>query len=206
VNLALFDTQVEDYQANVVDSGPGALRGYLANIDEVEVKGLEADLAWNPADWFSAYFSAAWNDGEYVSFANAPCPLELVGGPAVCDLSGRPLPALSDQVATLGGEYRHDRNLFGRPGQAFFGFDASYRSQWYSDASVSQYGLIDGYGLLNLRAGFRSNGPWEFVVWARNVLDENYLQFVSIQSGNSGLVIGTPGDPRTFGITAKARF
>jgi iron complex outermembrane recepter protein len=206
VNLALFDTKVEEYQANVVDSGPGALRGYLANIDEVEVKGLEADLTWTPTDWFSGYFSAAWNDGQYTSFANAPCPLELVGGPAVCDLSGRPLPALSDQVASLGGEYRHERSLFGQPGQVFFGFDASYRSEWYSDASVSQYGLIDGYGLLNLRAGFRSNGPWEFAIWARNALDKDYLQFVSIQSGNSGLVIGTPGDPRTYGITAKARF
>jgi iron complex outermembrane recepter protein len=206
VNLALFDTKVEEYQANVVDAGPGALRGYLANIDEVEVRGLEADLAWNPTDWFSGYFSAAWNDGEYESFANAPCPLELAGGPAVCDLSGRPLPALSDTVASLGGEYRHDRNLFGHPGQVFFGFDASYRSEWYSDASVSEYGLIDGYGLLNLRAGFRSNGPWEFAIWARNALDKDYLQFVSIQSGNSGLVIGTPGDPRIVGITAKARF
>jgi iron complex outermembrane receptor protein len=206
VNLALFDTEVDDYQANVVDSGPGALRGYLANIDQVEVKGLEADLEWKPTDSFSAYFSAAWNDGKYVSFANAPCPLELAGGPAVCDLSERPLPALSDRAATLGAEYRHNRNLFGRPGQSFLGFDASYRSEWYSDASVSQYGLIDGYGLLNLRAGFRSNGPWEFTVWTRNALDKDYLQFVSIQSGNSGLVIGTPGEPRTFGITAKARF
>jgi iron complex outermembrane receptor protein len=206
VNLALFDTDVRDYQANVVDSGPGALRGYLANIDKVEVQGLEADLTWNPADWFSGYFSAAWNDGSYVSFANAPCPLELVGGPAVCDLSGRPLPALSDEVASLGGEYRHNRNLFGKSGQAFFGFDASYRSEWYSDASVSQYGLVDGYGLLNLRAGFRSNGPWEFTVWARNALNKDYMQFLSIQSGNSGLVIGQPGDPRTYGITARAKF
>ena len=41
----------------------------------------------------------------------------------------------------------------------YFGFDASYRSEWYSDASVSQYGLIDGYGLLSLRAGFGQLRP-----------------------------------------------
>jgi iron complex outermembrane receptor protein len=205
-NVALFDTQVEDYQANVVDVGPGALRGYLANIEEVRVQGLEADLTWSPTDSFTGYFSAAWNDGEYVSFANAPCPLELVGGPAVCDLSGRPLPALSDTVLGLGGELRKQSTIFGFPGETFFGFDASYRSEWYSDASVSQHTLIDGYGLLNLRAGFRSNGPWELVLWARNVLDEDYLQFVSVQSGNSGLVIGSPGDPRTVGVTLRAKF
>jgi iron complex outermembrane recepter protein len=205
VNLALFDTKVEQYQTNVVDSGPGALRGYLANIDEVSVKGLEADLTWNPTDWFSGYFSAAWNDGRYVSFANAPCPLELVGGPATCNLSGSPLPVLSDTVASLGGEYHRGVDRFGG-GEFFFGFDTSYRSKWYSDASVSQYGLIDGYGLLNLRAGFRSNGPWELSVWARNALDEDYLQFVSIQTGNSGLVVGVPGDPRAVGLTFKTDF
>jgi iron complex outermembrane receptor protein len=205
-NFAVFSTHVQDYQSNVVDNGPGALRGYLANIKSVRVKGLETDLTWNPTDWFTGYFSAAWSDGRYASFANAPCPIELVGGPAVCDLSGRPLPALPDTVATLGGEYRHKGRLFGAEGQYFFGFDTSYRSQWYSDASVSAYGLIDGYGLVNLRGGYRSNGPWEISLWARNAADKNYLQFVSLQSGNSGLVIGTPGEPRAAGVTFRARF
>ena len=208
VNLAAFDTKVEEYQANVVDAGPGALRGYLANIDEVRVRGFEADMQWAPTDAFSGYFGAAWNDGKYVSFPNAPCPLESVGNPALpfCDLSGRPLPALSAEVITLGGEYRRPSTMFGLGGETYFGFDASYRSEWYSDASVSQYGLVDGYGLLSLRAGFRSNGAWEALIWARNVLDEDYLQFVSIQSGNSGLVVGAPGDPRTVGFTIRARF
>jgi len=35
INLAAFDTRVHNYQVNVVDSGPGALRGYLSNIDKV---------------------------------------------------------------------------------------------------------------------------------------------------------------------------
>jgi iron complex outermembrane receptor protein len=205
-NLALFSTHVQDYQSNVVDNGPGALRGYLANIESVRVKGLEADLTWDPVEWFSGYASAAWSDGRYASFANAPCPLEEIGGPAVCDLSGRPLPALPDRVATLGGEYRHKGPLFGGEGQYFFGFETSYRSDWYSDASVSRYSLIDGYGLVNLRAGFRSDGPWEVSVWARNATDREYLQFVSVQSGNSGLVIGTPGEPRTAGVTFRAHF
>ena len=206
VNLALFDTKTEDYQANVVDTGPGALRGYLANIDEVRVKGLEVDLAWNPTAGFSSYFLASFSNGEYASFTNAPCPLELVGGPAVCDLSGQPLPALPDTVLTLGGEYRHSAKLFGVDGEAFLGFDASYRSDWYSDASVSEYGLVDAYGLLNLRAGFRSNGAWELVLWSRNALDSEYLMFTSFQSGNSGLVLSQPGDPRSFGATVRARF
>jgi hypothetical protein len=58
--------------------------------------------------------------------------------------------------------------------------------------------------LVNLRAGFRSDNGWEAFVWVKNALDEDYLQFVTVQAGNSGLVIGTPGDPRTFGLTLRA--
>jgi iron complex outermembrane receptor protein len=37
-NVAAYYTEVSDYQANVVDAGPGAIRGYLANIERVEVE------------------------------------------------------------------------------------------------------------------------------------------------------------------------
>jgi hypothetical protein len=43
--------------------------------------------------------------------------------------------------------------------------------------------------------------PWELVLWSRNALDEDYLMFTSIQSGNWGLVLSQPGDPRSFGAT-----
>src|SRR5262249_11933612 len=33
LNIDAFATTVRDFQANVVDTGPGPLRGYLANID-----------------------------------------------------------------------------------------------------------------------------------------------------------------------------
>jgi iron complex outermembrane receptor protein len=39
-------------------------------------------------------------------------------------------------------------------------------------------------------------GLWELSVWARNPTNEHYLQNVTVQAGNSGLVAGTPGDPR----------
>ena len=99
----------------------------------------------------------------------------------------------------------HGRGGFlGLPGEFYGGADASYRSTYNSDASVSRYTQIDSYAILNLRAGFRAENGWEAFVWIKNALDEDYLQFVSVQSGNSGLVIGNPGDPRTVGITLRA--
>ena len=68
LNLAAFHTTIKDYQTTVIDNGPGALRGYLANIDKVRNRGVEIDATWQPIDQFTGYASAAINDGEYVSF------------------------------------------------------------------------------------------------------------------------------------------
>ena len=206
-NLAAYRTDVEDYQANVVDSGPGALRGYLANAEKVVIQGVELDAVARPNQNLDLYANVAWTDAKYDSFANGPCPLERIGTSTVaCDLSGKDLPGVSPWAASAGGEVHGNGGFLGLPGQFYGGADASFRSTYNSDASVSRYTEIEGYTILNLRAGFRADNGWEASLWVKNALDEDYLQFVSVQSGNSGLVIGNPGDPRTVGITLRARY
>ena len=206
-NLAAYRTDIEDYQANVVDNGPGSLRGYLANAEKVEILGVELDTVARPNDNLDFYANVAWTDGQYASFANGPCPLELVStSTAACDLSGKDLPGVSPWAAGVGGELHAPAAWFGVSGEAFIGSDVSYRSTYNSDASVSQYTEIEGYALVSLRAGYRADNGWEGFVWVKNALDEDYMQFVSVQAGNSGLVIGNPGDPRTIGFTLRARY
>ena len=45
VNFDVYHTDVYDFQAHVVDTGPGALRGYLANVKKVRVQGAELDAS-----------------------------------------------------------------------------------------------------------------------------------------------------------------
>jgi iron complex outermembrane receptor protein len=206
-NLAAYYTQVKDFQANVVDSGPGALRGYLANVEEVRVKGAELDLTARPTADLSGYLTVSWTDGEYTDFENGPCPLERIGAStAACDLSGQELPGVSRWAGSFGGEARRAGRLAGAAGDAYLAADLTYRSAYFSDAADSRYARIEGYALVNARLGFRSDGPWEAFLFARNVFDQDYLQFVSVQTGNSGLVIGQPGDPRTVGVTVRLRY
>ena len=206
-NLALFLTEIDDFQANVVDSGPGALRGYLANIEKVEVRGAEADLVLRPVNGLSAYLTVAFTDGTYRSFKNGPCPLELIGtATTVCDLSGVRLPGVSRYAGSAGFEYARPAAIGALRGEAYLGVDAFYRSAYSSDASASKYARIDGYGVVNLRTGLRTDRGWEAFLFVKNLLDEDYLQFVSVQTGNSGLVIGNPGDPRTIGATVRVRY
>lgn len=202
-NVDAYHTRVEDFQANVVDTGPGALRGYLANIPEVTVKGVEFDVTAYIAPHWSLRFSGAYADGRYTSYPAAPCPLELIGSTTtVCDLSGKSLPNLPRWAGSLGIEYSAPAVIAGRSGDWYVRADTSGRSNIYGDPSDSRYTLISGYGLVNASIGFRAE-RWELALFARNLFDKDYIENLTIQAGNSGLVVGTPNEPRVVGVTLR---
>ena len=57
------------------------------------------------------------------------------------------------------------------------------------------------------RASATASGDgWEVGLFARNLFDADYLSALTIQTGNSGLILGQPGDPRMVGVTVRASF
>ncbi|MFN7913868.1 MAG: TonB-dependent receptor [Vicinamibacterales bacterium] len=205
-NVAFYDTNIKDFQAQVVNAGVGVLRGYLANAEKVRVRGLEFDGSVAFGKRLSFYAAAAATDGTYVSFTDAPPPLEETGGPQVKDISGSLLPGISKGAVSFGGEWAEAGRLLGRPGQFFTAFDTSYRSSFSSSATPSKYLVVDGYTLLNARVGFRAAEGWTVSTWARNLLNTDYYDLLSAAPGNSGLYVGQPGDGRTVGVTLRLAF
>ena len=202
-NVTVYDTEIKDFQAQVVNAGVGVLRGYLANARKVRVRGAEFDGSASVNAHLSFYVNAALTDGKYVSFPDAPPPLEETGGPQVKDISGSLLPGISKRAVSIGSEYAAGGTFLGRTGQYFTAFDTSYRSSFSSSASASTYLVVDGYSLVNARVGFRAADGWTLSVWSRNVLNKDYFDLLSVAPGNTGLYVGQPGDPRTFGVTMR---
>ncbi len=202
-NVTVFDTGIQDFQTQVVNAQVGVLRGYLANAERVRVRGAEFDGSARVTNRLSFYGAAAYTDGIYVSFPDAPPPLEETGGPPVKDISGSILPGISKWALSVGGEYSHPATVFATSGTFFGAIDASYRSSFSSSPSASRYMMVDGYGLLNGRVGFRWGNGWDLFLWSRNLLDTDYFEFLTAQPGNSGLIVGLPGDPRTVGVTLR---
>jgi iron complex outermembrane receptor protein len=202
-NFTVFNTDIKDYQTQVVNAQVGVLRGYLANADKVRVRGAELDGNARINRRLSIYGAAAYTDGIYVSFPDAPPPLEDTGGPQVKDISGSVLPGISKWALTFGGEYNNPATVLGQAGELFGAVDTSYRSEFSSSPSASRYMTVDGYGLINARAGFRWRDGWSVFIWSRNLFDQEYFEFLTAQPGNSGLIVGLPGDPRTVGVTVR---
>ncbi len=206
LNVDGFYTRVTDFQANVTDTGAAAaLRTYLANIPRVTVKGFEADATAQVGRHLSLRALVAYSDGKYASYPAAPCPIERISSATtVCDLSGKGLSGLPKWSVTLGGDYAHPVGALGG-GAVFLHADSSTRTKMFGDPTDSAYTVIKGYTVVNGSIGFRSGHGWEIAVFARNLFDRNYIQNLTIQAGNSGLIVGTPSDPRNIGITLRAR-
>jgi iron complex outermembrane receptor protein len=207
-NFTFFDTHVEDFQTQVNNAQFGVARGYLANADKVRVRGAEFDGNVNLGSAFALRGSLAYTDAKYVSFTDAPPPLEGTGGPASVDASGGRLPGISEWAASLGTEYRAQIEAFGGA-ELFTGIDVYYRDDFSSSPTPSLYLNVDGYSLVNFRLGFRAdNAAWSGYLWARNVLDEEYFeQLLPAPAGNGAGHYGAVlGDPRTYGVTVRLSF
>ena len=225
-NISAFRTTIKDFQATVNGGQFGTVRGYLANAEKVRSQGIEADFKVVASDRFTAYANAAYTDAKYKKFTNAPCPPELSGGPSQpanatpdysqpgvpgapsprqCDISGQDLPGVSKWAFSYGAEYNIPVTLLAKEGQVYLGVDGNYRSHWNSNASPSRYTDVKGYALTNFRAGFRGEG-FDVFGWVRNAFDVNYIENLQVAPGNTGLIAGQVGDPRTSGGTIKFSF
>lgn len=86
----------------------------------------------------------------------------------------------------------------------------TYRSEYYFEDNNAQNGGIlrqGGFGLMNLRLGYRPRGDrWEVTAYATNLLGKNYI----LDAGNAGGAYGIPTNiaaaPRMVGMKMIVRF
>ena len=206
LNITFYNTDIKDYQTQVQAADLSVNRGYLANAEKVRVRGIELDGNIKFQEHFSVYGAIAYADGEYVSFKNAPPPLEETGGPTFKDISGGDLPGLSKWAGTIGAEFSNPGQFFGQGGDFFIAFDTYSRSSFSSNPSPSKYLIVEGYTLLNARLGFRASKGFSLYLWSRNLLGEEYFEQLLPGAGNSGHYAAVLGDPRTYGITLRYNY
>ncbi|MES2776713.1 MAG: TonB-dependent receptor [Bacteroidota bacterium] len=211
-NVVYHNTDIKNYQTNVQSAELGVNRGYIANAEKVNVKGLEIDANIKANQHFSFYGALAYTDAKYVKFTNAPLPLEETGltengaQKAFKDISGGQLPGISKWAGSLGGEFVTPALFLEKAGKFFVAFDTYYRSKFSSSPSPSAVLNIDGYALLNGRVGFRTSNGFSAFIWGRNLLDKDYFEQLLPAGGNAGHYAGVLGDPRTYGVTLRYAF
>ena len=207
LNFAFHNTNIGDYQTLVQTAEVGVNRGFLANADEVRVMGVEVDGNIRISKTITLTGALAYTDAIYVSFPNAPVPLEETGGEfAFKDISGGRLPGVSKWAGSFGAEYSKEAKFFGKTGTFFFGSDLYFRSEFSSSPSPSQFLNVEGYALVNARTGFRVKEGFSAFIWSRNLLNQDYFEQLLPAAGNAGHYAAVLGDPATYGVTFRYAF
>ncbi|VXC34783.1 TonB-dependent receptor [Sphingomonas sp. 8AM] len=203
LNLAGFWTDVADYQTGITEQLANTVtyRQYIANIPSVRSRGVEGDLVWSPTRHASLNASFSYTDATYRDYRNAPQAPERLNLGGIQNLTGQQLAGVPKFTYTLGADAAQP---LGGALELYGHADYAHRSSFNTTAGNSRYGIIDAYGVLNLRVGLRTeDARWDLSAWVRNAGDTDYFQTLS--PTNFGLVTGIVGDPRTWGVTLRTK-
>jgi len=197
-DLAVFDTEFDNYQANFADLVGGALVTRLINAGKVSTKGVEGDLSARPIDNLTLRQSFAWTLARVDHFA---CPANAASS---CDIDGEPLPFAPNWK--LDGEASYAIPL---TRELTLLADTDYRWQSRVQYQLTQTpDTVQGaYGIWNASLTLEDDGDkWRVTGLVKNLLDTHYASYLA--HGNLGGLVGwVPRDnSRYFGIDVHKDF
>lgn len=213
INAATHYTTVNDFQANTF-TGNGF---NLQNAGDYEIKGLELEATWLPTDSLEVNFAYALVKAKYKTFERGNCwvayswhtgiddPGRQNATDGYCDRSGDRPGGEPENYAVL--SLKQDINISDDI-YAYVQGEYSYTSDIVLDGSNDPYAMQDAYTLLNLRLFMNfTDSDMDVIVWARNVLDEEYINRTNFNTPlQEGKLNAYMAEPRTFGVTVKKRF
>ncbi|WP_421785368.1 TonB-dependent receptor [Hyphobacterium sp.] len=210
LNTAIFRQNIEDFQTNVF-TGSSFVPD---NAGEIQISGIEIETLFQPTERLTLTGGVTWLwDDKYVSFPDGPCP---VSDTSNCTFRASATSPALVPVQDLSGADRGSAELTGNftalyvqpvsdTMEAYLRGEVYFISDRFLTTQLDPLQVQDGFNLLNASIGLASqDGAWEFQVWGRNLADEEYLQG-SFDSTLPGNINGYPGDPRTWGVTLRAR-
>jgi iron complex outermembrane receptor protein len=151
-----------DLQVNQLLLVGGLPQFQTSNAAEAENKGIELELWMEPVDGLELQATYGYLDAEFASYQNATSTGE--------DFTGNTLPYAPKNNARLAATYFASIG----DGLALFLFgEATHRSRVFFEPNNVH--SQDAVTLFGARAGITSDDrKWEFIVWGRNLSDEDY--------------------------------
>lgn len=208
LNLAIYQNEFENFQLNTYNG----IQFVVTTVPEVTSEGAELDLIWRtPMEGLSfqgglAYTEATYGPDNGWVAANAN---PITGEQTLARLPNANLTNAPEWTAT--GSVTYERPIFNGSLLGLAYLDARLVGEQNTGSDLRPSKLMPEYALVNGRIGIGDiNERWSLELWGRNILDEDYAQImfdVPLQQGTAGPAQGAfLGDPRTYGVTLRARY
>lgn len=179
------------FQPNVF--GP---QNALVNIPKSKIDGIEAQISVFPVRGLTLTAAGTYLHSEIIS--DFPTS-DLVG--LAANAQGEAFPYTPDWQLVFDGEYRFP---VGGGVNGVIGSNASYRSGTTSYLGGNSLGDIDGYWLVDARAGVEfGDGRYRVTAYGRNLTNQYYWTNISRQVDNARRYVGMP---LTYGVQFAVKF
>jgi outer membrane receptor protein involved in Fe transport len=183
----------------------------LANIPKSRVKGAELELTVSPIEGLRLSGAATYLDAKITKYVG------VNAGGTTADFAGTDIPFTPKWQFVANADYSPPVTGSIRP---FIGATLSTRSSTTSivgsavgaiinpgfraSVPIEDTYNIDGYTLLDLRAGIESeDDSWRLMVWGKNVTNKYYWNNVITAFEN---IVRYTGSPATYGVTFSYKF
>ncbi len=181
--LTAFYLDRSDAQLRDSAGAGGFFRYFTSNQGDAEHLGLEAETKW--------YLNENWSLNAGIGLLDT----EL-------DSTGRELSNSPSHTYSAGLSYSGRDGIFGNVA-------LSGRDSYFESNSSGNNEKRDAYSLVNATVGYRHNA-WTFSLWARNLLDEQYVKrlfyFGNAQPDWTPTRYENPANPRQIGATVRYAF
>lgn len=197
LNGAVFYYDYTDKQilGKVLDPVFGPLLRMI-NVPQSQITGAEIQATWTPVRGLTINAGGSYIDSEVLDhFTNYDATGALV------DFDGEAFPNTPKWQVVADVDYRREvsDSLVGFVGGGF-----TYQSSTNSQLGELPALAVDGYTLVDLRAGLESaDGVWRVTAWGRNVGDVYYW---TAANRNLDTTVRFAGMPATYGVTLSYRF
>lgn len=207
LNVNLYHTTVNDYQATTSVVDPTTSTGYrsqLGNIPEITAMGVEVDSAYYPTSYLTFTAGGAFNHARYTDWHTATCPTEVTA--AVCDNTGKQVVGAPELTGIFGVDLHKPLGFFGLTGHAWA--NSVVRSSQNLEAQLSTWGKQDAYQVTDLGIGVFTGqkNKYEVNLITTNVFDTHYTTSVNNFSNTGAVGYDGIGARRYVGLVLRSTF
>jgi iron complex outermembrane recepter protein len=207
-NLAIYSQWQSDTQrSEIIPNGTGGVFTQINNVAKVRISGLELENQFVLSKQFQFFINYSYIDAKYDKW---PGTTTTIFG-EVLPNTDSPFVSVPEHQGTVGARY-----ILPVPESAGeLSLSGEYYQQsgmWLDDTALAVFpekpGYQKGYDNLNLRADWTNalGTPLDVSVFARNVLDDEYLVGSNSAATGLGFVTSTYNEPRTYGLQLRYRF
>jgi len=202
-NVAVFDQEIKDFQSNAF-LGTGFV---LANAGKQSTKGVEIETQSQIADGLRLDVAYTYLDPTYDNFP---------GGEAIVLATCAAAPTQASRQTNLSGSTpagiaKHNVSAGVTQGfkigetSGFVRGDYQYQSDVQTAETICPQISSRQVNTFNASVGFSRDG-WDFLLWGRNLNNDDYLVQAFPSVAQAGSFSGYPNEPRTYGITVRKNF